>query len=126
MLNAGFVTRKALAQWQNIPVFLPQFQFHEKHQAVINTACPEKILPLVAKFNLQQDAIIYLMRSRRCSLFCCHLLISPLNKNVFMPRPIINANQTAATHNDQSLAGDVKRLSMNRSTQTTSAVITER
>lgn len=65
MLNPGFVTRKALAQWQDIPVFLPQFQFHEKHQAVINTACPERILPLVAKFDLQQDAIIRLLMSVR-------------------------------------------------------------
>lgn len=34
MLNPGFVTSKALAQWQDIPVFLPQFQFYEKHQTV--------------------------------------------------------------------------------------------
>ena len=51
MLNPGFVTRKALAQWQDIPVFLPQFQFHEKHQTVIKTHSPEKILSLIATFD---------------------------------------------------------------------------
>ena len=52
MLNPGFVTRKALAQWQDIPVFLPQFQFHERHQTVIKTHSPEKILPLIATFDI--------------------------------------------------------------------------
>lgn len=65
MLNPGFVTRKALAEWQDAPVFLPQFQFHEKHQAVIDTTCPEKILPLVAEFDIQQDAVVRLLMSVR-------------------------------------------------------------
>lgn len=58
MLNPGFVTRKALAQWQDVPAFLPQFQFHEKHRAVIHTAHPENILPLIANFDVRQDAVI--------------------------------------------------------------------
>lgn len=65
MLNPGFVTRKALASWQDIPVFLPQFQFHEKHQTVIKTHSPEKILPLIAEFDIQQDAVIRLLMSLR-------------------------------------------------------------
>ncbi|WBV23826.1 hypothetical protein [Pantoea piersonii] len=65
MLNPGFVTSRALAQWQDIPFFLPQFQFHEKHQAVIKTYSPEKILPLVAGFDIQQDAVIRLLMSVR-------------------------------------------------------------
>ena len=58
MLNPGFVTRKALAQWQDVPAFLPQFQFHEKHRTVIHTAHPEHILPLIANFDVRQDAVI--------------------------------------------------------------------
>ena len=50
MLNPGFVTRKALAQWQDVPAFLPQFQFHEKHLTVIHTTYPENILPLIANW----------------------------------------------------------------------------
>jgi len=65
MLNPGFVTSRALTQWQNIPIFLPQFQFYEKHQAVIKTYSPEKILPLVAGFDIQQDAVIRLLMSVR-------------------------------------------------------------
>ncbi|MBP2198724.1 hypothetical protein [Pantoea cypripedii] len=65
MLNPGFVTSRALAQWQDIPVFLPQFQFHEKHQTVIKTHSPEKILPLIAEFDMQQDAVIRLLMSVR-------------------------------------------------------------
>lgn len=65
MLNPGFVTSRALAQWQDIPVFLPKFQFHEKHQIVINTHSPEKILPLVAQFDIQQDAVIRRLMSVR-------------------------------------------------------------
>ena len=65
MLNPGFVTRKALASWQDIPVFLPQFQFHEKHQTVIKTHSPEKILPLIAEFDIQQDTVIRLLMSLR-------------------------------------------------------------
>ncbi|MDU7101124.1 MAG: hypothetical protein E6314_23690, partial [Enterobacter sp.] len=58
MLNPGFVTRKALAQWQDVPAFLPQFQFHEKHRTVIHTAHPEQILPLIANFDVRQDVVI--------------------------------------------------------------------
>lgn len=58
MLNPGFVTRKALAQWQDVPAFLRQFQFHEKHRTVIHTAHPENILPLIANFDVRQDAVI--------------------------------------------------------------------
>lgn len=58
MLNPEFVTRKALAQWQDVPAFLPQFQFHEKHRTVIHTAHPEHILPLIANFDVRQDAVI--------------------------------------------------------------------
>ena len=58
MLNPGFVTRKALAQWQDVPAFLPQFQFHEKHRTVIHTAHPEQILPLIAHFDVRQDVVI--------------------------------------------------------------------
>ena len=65
MLNPGFVTRRSLAQWQDIPVFLPQFQFHERHQTVIKTHSPEKILPLIATFDIQQDAVIRLLMSVR-------------------------------------------------------------
>ncbi|WP_206053109.1 MULTISPECIES: hypothetical protein [unclassified Klebsiella] len=65
MLNPGFVTSRALAQWQDIPVFLPQFQFHEKHQTIIRTHSPEKILPLIATFDIQQDAVIRLLMSVR-------------------------------------------------------------
>ncbi|MEG3130883.1 hypothetical protein SC171_23015 [Pantoea cypripedii] len=65
MLNPGFVTSRALAQWQDIPAFLPQFQFHEKHQTVIKTHSPEKILPLIAEFDMQQDAVIRLLMSVR-------------------------------------------------------------
>ncbi|WP_312267974.1 hypothetical protein [Pseudescherichia sp.] len=65
MLNPGFVTRRALAEWQDAPVFLPQFQFHEKHRAVIATTRPEKILPLVAEFDIQQDAVVRLLMLMR-------------------------------------------------------------
>ncbi|MGX9828528.1 hypothetical protein [Enterobacter roggenkampii] len=58
MLNPGFVARKALAQWQDVPAFLPQFQFHEKHRTVIHTAHPEHILPLIANFDVRQDVVI--------------------------------------------------------------------
>ncbi|MFU0922050.1 hypothetical protein [Kluyvera sichuanensis] len=65
MLNPGFVTRRALAQWQDIPVFLPQFQFYEKHQTVIETHSPEKILPIIANFDIQQDTVIRFLMSVR-------------------------------------------------------------
>ncbi|WP_337008476.1 hypothetical protein [Pantoea sp. AS142] len=65
MLNPGFVTSRALAHWQDIPAFLPQFQFHEKHQTIIRTQSPEKILSLVAEFDIQQDTVIRLLMSVR-------------------------------------------------------------
>jgi hypothetical protein len=65
MLNPGFVTRKALAQWRDVPAFLPEFQFHEKHQAVIHTTHPENILPLIANFDVRQDAVIRRLMSLR-------------------------------------------------------------
>lgn len=65
MLNPGFVSSRALLQWKDKPVFLPRFQFHEKHQTVIKTHSPEKILPLIATFDIQQDAVIRLLMSVR-------------------------------------------------------------
>jgi hypothetical protein len=65
MLNPGFITRKALAEWQDTPVFLPQFQFHEKHRTIIHTTSPEIILPLIAQFDVQQDAVIRRLMSLR-------------------------------------------------------------
>ncbi|AEN64725.1 hypothetical protein Entas_1989 [Enterobacter soli] len=65
MLNPGFITRKALAEWQDAPVFLPQFQFHEKHRTIIHTTSPEIILPLIAQFDVQQDAVIRRLMSLR-------------------------------------------------------------
>lgn len=65
MLNPGFVTRKALALWRDVPAFLPQFQFHEKHRAVIHTSRPENILPLIASFDVQQDPVIRRLMSLR-------------------------------------------------------------
>ena len=38
MLNPGFVSCKALAEWHDVPALLPQFRFHEKHCAVISYA----------------------------------------------------------------------------------------
>ncbi|HEJ7645718.1 hypothetical protein QRD21_24530 [Klebsiella michiganensis] len=61
MVNPGFVTRKALAGWYDVPAFLPQFQFYEKHSALIETNSPEKILPLVTEFDIQQDPVIRLL-----------------------------------------------------------------
>ena len=65
MLNPGFVTRKALAQWHDVPAFLPQFQFHEKHLTVIHTSRPENILPMIASFDVRQDAVIRRLMSLR-------------------------------------------------------------
>lgn len=65
MLNPGFVIRKALAEWPDAPDLLPQFQFHEKHQAVIHTPHPEKILPLIATFDINQDEVIRRLLSVR-------------------------------------------------------------
>jgi len=65
MLNPGFVTRKALTEWQDVPSLLPQFQFHEKHRAVITTLFPEKILSLVAGFDIQKEVVIHALMSVR-------------------------------------------------------------
>lgn len=54
----GFVTKKALTDWQNAPLYLPHFQFHERHRTVIRTAHPEKILPAIADYDIQQDVVI--------------------------------------------------------------------
>lgn len=79
MLIPGFVTSKILAQWQGRPVFLPHFQFYEKHQTVIQTHSPERILPLVAEFDIQQDPVIRrLMHVRRLPLkFMCSIRNRP-------------------------------------------------
>jgi hypothetical protein len=61
----GFVTQKALESWQDVPPHLPRFQFHERHSAVIHTPHPEKILPLVASFDIQQDAVVSALMSVR-------------------------------------------------------------
>ncbi|MDV5356252.1 hypothetical protein QM201_15360 [Enterobacter asburiae] len=58
MVNPGFVTREALAGWYDVPALLPQFQFYKKSRAVIETNSPEKFLPLVAEFDIQQDPVI--------------------------------------------------------------------
>ncbi|KLG16251.1 hypothetical protein YA52_17630 [Enterobacter roggenkampii] len=65
MLNPGFVTRKALTHWRDVPAFLPRFQFHEKHRTVIHTAHPETILPLIANFDVRQDPVIRRLMSLR-------------------------------------------------------------
>lgn len=65
MLNLGFVTRKALANWQDASDLLPQFQFHEKHLTVIHTTHPENILPLIANFDVREDAVIRRLMSLR-------------------------------------------------------------
>ncbi|QDX96484.1 hypothetical protein EGD00_04000 [Pectobacterium carotovorum subsp. carotovorum] len=61
----GFVTQKALTGWQNKPLYLPQFQFYEQHRTVINTTCPEKILPAIADYDIQQDVIVRTLMSVR-------------------------------------------------------------
>lgn len=61
----GFVTQKALTDWQNKPLYLPQFQFYEQHRTVINTTCPEKILPAIAGYDVQQDVIVRTLMSVR-------------------------------------------------------------
>ncbi|WP_036627899.1 hypothetical protein [Pantoea sp. AS-PWVM4] len=65
MLKTGFVTRKALAEWRDVPFYLPEFQFHEKHLAVIHTPVPEKILSAVAEFDIRQDRVIRALMSVR-------------------------------------------------------------
>jgi hypothetical protein len=65
VLALGFVTKKALADWKNRPLYLPQFQFHERHRTIISTTCPELILPAIANFDIQQDFIIKTLMSVR-------------------------------------------------------------
>ncbi|ANS42916.1 hypothetical protein Q5A_012315 [Serratia inhibens PRI-2C] len=65
MLVLGFVTKSALADWQNVPPYLPHFQFYERHRTVISTAYPEKILPIIAAYDIQQDVIIKTLMSIR-------------------------------------------------------------
>lgn len=54
----GFVTKKALIRWENRPCYLQNFQFYERHSAVIKTTSPEKILPIIADYDIQQDSVI--------------------------------------------------------------------
>ncbi|MEQ9918628.1 hypothetical protein ABRQ01_18355 [Pectobacterium aroidearum] len=61
----GFVTKKALTDWQNKPLYLPQFQFYERHRTVISTTTPEKILPAIADYDAQQDVIVKTLMSVR-------------------------------------------------------------
>lgn len=61
----GFVTRKNLADWQNAPAYLPHFQFYERHSAIVRTAFPEKILPVIARFDIQQDVVVQTLMSVR-------------------------------------------------------------
>lgn len=61
----GFVSNKELADWKNTPSDLPRFQFYEKHRTLIRTAYPEKILPAVANFDIQKDAVVKTLMSVR-------------------------------------------------------------
>ncbi|KJV28209.1 hypothetical protein [Pantoea sp. SM3] len=65
MISLGFVSKKMLANWNGAPLHLPDFQFHEKHRAVIKTNCPEKIMPLIKAFDLEQDSVIRALMSIR-------------------------------------------------------------
>ena len=61
----GFVPGKRLTNWQNAPTYLPHFQFYERHDAIIRTACPEKILSVIARFDIQQDVVVKTLMSVR-------------------------------------------------------------
>lgn len=61
----GFVRSNDLTDWQNAPSYLPQFQFYERHRAIIRTACPEKILSVIARFDIQQDVVVKTLMSVR-------------------------------------------------------------
>ncbi len=61
----GFVTHSARQRWQDAPLQLPHFQFYEKHRAVIRTTQPDNILPIVASFDVSQDAIVNALMSIR-------------------------------------------------------------
>ncbi|OAT19950.1 hypothetical protein M979_0999 [Buttiauxella noackiae ATCC 51607] len=65
MLALGFVTQKALADWQNTPLYMPHFQFYERHSTTIRTTHPEKILPAIADYDIQQDFLIKTLMSVR-------------------------------------------------------------
>lgn len=61
----GFVTSNALIAWQDKPRYLPQFHFHERHQTIITTAYPERILPAIAQYDTGQDWLISAFMSLR-------------------------------------------------------------
>jgi uncharacterized membrane protein YfbV (UPF0208 family) len=61
----GFVSNKDLLDWHNVPHSLPHFQFYENHRIVVKTAFPEKILPAVANFDIQKDAVVKILMSVR-------------------------------------------------------------
>lgn len=61
----GFVSNKERVNWKNAPSDLPYFHFYEKHRTVVHTAYPEKILPAVASFDIQRDAIVKTLMSVR-------------------------------------------------------------
>lgn len=65
MISLGFVSKKMLSNWSDVPPYLPDFQFHEKHRAVIKSTSPEKIMPLIKAFDLKQDAVIRALMSIR-------------------------------------------------------------
>lgn len=65
MISLGFVSKKMLTNWSDVPPYLPDFQFHEKHSAVIQTISPEKIMPLIKTFDIEQDAVIRALMSIR-------------------------------------------------------------
>jgi len=61
----GFVSKNRLANWNSASPHLPDFQFHEKHRAVIKTTHPEKIMPLIMAFDIEQDRVIRALMSVR-------------------------------------------------------------
>lgn len=61
----GFVRSNDLSNWQNAPAFLPQFQFYERHRTTVHTDSPDKILPIIARFDIQQDAVVKTLMSVR-------------------------------------------------------------
>jgi hypothetical protein len=65
MVIAGFVSEKALSEWPDASVLLPQFQFYEKHSALINTPHPENILPAIANIDIKEDVVIRTLMSIR-------------------------------------------------------------
>lgn len=65
MISLGFVSKKMLTNWSDVPPYLPDFQIHEKHSAIIKTTSPEKIMPLIKAFDIKQDAVIRALMSIR-------------------------------------------------------------